>query len=66
MVERRVARVTGFAALACVALTWLQFPLWVIGGVPSMYDGAGYARHLFDFHLTALLRVLMDHAFTSR
>jgi hypothetical protein len=25
-----------------------------------MYDGAGYARHLFDIRTTALLRVLMD------
>ena len=60
MAERRVARATGVAALACVALSWLQFPLWVIGGAPSVYDGARYARHLLDIHTTALLRVLMD------
>ena len=60
MTETRVARVTGIGALACVALSWLQFPLWVIGEPPSMYDGAGFARHLFDIRTMALLRVLMD------
>ena len=60
MTETRVARVTGIGALACVALSWLQFPLWVIGEPPSMYDGAGFARHLFDIRTIALLRVLMD------
>ena len=60
MTETRVARVMGIGALVCVALSWLQFPLWVIGGPPSVYDGAGYARHLFDIRTTALLRVLMD------
>jgi hypothetical protein len=60
MTETRVARVTGIGALGCVALSWLQFPLWVIGDPPSMYDGAGFARHLFDIRTMALLRVLMD------
>ena len=60
MTDTRVARVTGIGALACVALSWLQFPLWVIGDPPSMYDGAGFARHLFDIRTMALLRVLMD------
>ena len=60
MTETRVARVTGIGALACVALSWLQFPLWVIGEPPSMYDGAGFARHLFDIRTMALFRVLMD------
>ena len=60
MTETRVARVTGIGALACVALSWLQFPLWIIGAPPSMYDGAGFARHLFDIRSMALLRVLMD------
>ena len=60
MTETRVARVTGIGALACVALSWLQFPLWVIGEPPSMYDGAGFARHLFDIRTMALLRILMD------
>jgi hypothetical protein len=60
MTETRVARVTGTGALVCVALSWLQFPLWVIGEPPSVYDGAGYARHLFDLRTLALLRVLMD------
>lgn len=54
MTETRVARVTGIGALACVALSWLQFPLWVIGEPPSMYDGAGFARHLFDIRTMAL------------
>lgn len=60
MSERRIARIVGAAALTCVALTWLQFPLWVIGAPPSVYDGAGYARHLFAIRTTALVRVLMD------
>ena len=45
MTETRVARATGIGALACVALSWLQFPLLVIGDPPSMYGGAGFARH---------------------
>jgi hypothetical protein len=60
LTETRVARVTGIGALGCVALSWLQFPLWVIGEPPSMYDGAGFARHLFDIRTMALFRVLMD------
>jgi len=60
MTESRIARVTGIGALACVALSWLQFPLWIIGEPPPMYDGEGFARHLFDIRTVALLRVLMD------
>ena len=35
MTETRIARVAGIGALACVALSWLQFPLWVIGAPPA-------------------------------
>ena len=60
MTDRSIARVTGMCGLACVVLSWAQFPLWVIGGAPSFYDGDALARHLYDIRTTAFIRILMD------
>lgn len=60
MTDRSIARVTGLFGLACVALSWAQFPLWVIGGAPSFYDREALARHLYDIRTTAFIRILMD------
>ncbi len=60
MTETSIARVTGLCGLACVVLTWAQFPLWVIGGAPSVYDQEALARHLLDIRTTAFIRILMD------
>ena len=60
MNDVRIARITGAFGLACVALTFGQFPLWTIGSAPSVYDGPGFARHLFDIKHVAFTRILMD------
>lgn len=60
MTNRGLARVTGTCALAVVALSWGQFPLWTVGESPSAYDGDALARHLFSISNVALTRILMD------
>jgi hypothetical protein len=60
MSDARIARITGTFGLACVALTFGQFPLWMVGNPPSMYDGQALAQHLFDIRHIALTRILMD------
>jgi hypothetical protein len=56
----RIARLTGICGIVCVALTFGQFPLWHVGSTPSVYDGRGFAQHLFDIKNVALTRILMD------
>jgi hypothetical protein len=53
-----IARSTGVFGIACVALTFGQFPLWLVGS-PSVYDGDQFAQHLFAIK-NAFLRILMD------
>jgi hypothetical protein len=53
-------RMTGAAALACVILSWGQFPLWMIGDPPLVYDGAGSARHLLSIKAAVFTRILCD------
>jgi hypothetical protein len=60
MNDVRIARHTGTFGIACVALTFGQFPLWLVGSAPSVYDGRGFAQHLFDIKNVALTRILMD------
>jgi hypothetical protein len=55
-----IARITGAFGLACVALTFGQFPLWLVGSPPSVYDGRGFAQHLFAIKNVAFTRILMD------
>lgn len=55
MTDRSIARATGVFGLACVVLSWAQFPLWVIGGAPSFYDRDALARHLYDIRATAFI-----------
>lgn len=43
MTDSSIARITGKFGVACVLLSWAQFPLWVIGGAPPFYD-----REAFD------------------
>ena len=47
MNDVKIARITGVFGIACVALTFGQFPLWLVGSAPSVYDGQGFAQHLF-------------------
>jgi hypothetical protein len=60
MNDASIARTTGWCALACVGLTWAQFPLWTVGNAPPVYDGSGFAHHLFDIQHVAFTRILMD------
>jgi hypothetical protein len=53
-------RLTGASAIACVVLSWGQFPLWMIGDPPSIYDGAAFARHLFSIKNVVFTRILFD------
>ena len=46
MTDFRMIHRTGMFGLAVVVLTWAQFPLWLIGAAPSVYDGAAFGRHL--------------------
>jgi hypothetical protein len=39
MNDVKVVRVTGVCGVACVALTFGQFPLCLVGSSPSVYDG---------------------------
>ena len=56
----RIARITGSFGIACVALTFGQFPLWLVGSPPSVYDGHHVAQHLFAIKNVAFTRILMD------
>ena len=60
MSDAKIARITGLSGIVCVALTFGQFPLWLAGNPPSVYDGRGFAQHLFDIKNVALTRILMD------
>ena len=60
MTDTRIARVTGAFGLAVVCLSWAQFPLWLVGNPPSVYDGDAFAQHLFSIRNVALTRILMD------
>jgi len=60
MNDVKIARITGVFGIACVALTFRQFPLWLVGSAPSIYDGCGFAQHLFDIKNVAFTRILMD------
>ena len=60
MTDSSIARITGMFGVACVLLSWAQFPLWVIGGAPPFYDTEALAQHLYDTRTTAFIRILMD------
>ena len=64
MSDHHIARLTGAGALACVVLSWLQFPLWMVGAPPSPYDGDGLIGHLSAIRVIALVRVLMAVSYT--
>ena len=60
MNDRTIARITGAFGLACVGLSFGQFPLWLVGSPPSVYDGRAFAQHLFTIKNVAFTRILMD------
>lgn len=60
MNDTQVARVTGIFAIATVAFSFSQFPLYMLGNPTSFYDGAALARHLRDIETVAFTRILLD------
>ena len=54
MSDVKIARLTGGVRAR------VQFPLWLVGSPPSVYDGSGFAQHLFDIKHVAFTRILMD------
>jgi len=55
-------RWTGVFALGVVAISWAEFPLYVLVGSPPAYNGAAFAEHLFNHQTIAFTRILMDLA----
>jgi hypothetical protein len=53
-------RWTGAFALAVVAFSWAQFPLYAVGGAPSTYDGSATAQHLYSIRAVAFTRIVLD------
>ena len=51
---------TGIFGLACVVFWLSQFPLYMAGSPPSVYDGAAFAQHLLSIKNIAFTRVLLD------
>ena len=53
-------RWTGVFGLCVVAITWAEFPLWVVGGSPPAYNGAAAAAELLHHSTIGFTRILMD------
>lgn len=60
MTDLKIVHRTGAFGLAVVVLTWAQFPLWLVGHAPSVYDGAAFGQHLFVIKNVAFTRILLD------
>lgn len=60
MNDLKLSRWTGAFGLACVVFWLSQFPLYMAGSPPSVYDGAAFAQHLFSIRNIAFTRVLLD------
>jgi hypothetical protein len=51
---------TGAFGLACVIFWLSQFPLYMVGSPPSVYDGAAFGQHLLSIKNIAFTRILLD------
>lgn len=60
MSDFAIRRWTGAFGLATVALWLAQFPLYMAGPAPSVYDGGGYGAHLRAISTIAFTRILLD------
>ena len=60
MNDLRVSHWTGAFGVACVVLWLSQFPLYMMGSPPSVYDGAAFGQHLFSIKNIAFTRILLD------
>ncbi|HMD90791.1 MAG TPA: hypothetical protein VKF38_16670 [Anaerolineaceae bacterium] len=50
----------GVFGLATVVFWLSQFPLYMAGSPPSVYDGAAYSRYLFSIQNISFTRILLD------
>lgn len=53
-------RWTGAFGLAVVALSWAQFPLYMMGGAPAAYNGAALAESFHASSTVVFTRILLD------
>ncbi len=60
MDSRTVRHWTGRFGVACVVLWLSQFPLYLFGHPPSVYDGAAFGQHLLAIRNVAFTRILLD------
>ncbi len=60
MNDLRVSRLTGAFGVTAVVLWLSQFPLYMMGSPPSVYDGAAFGQHLFSIKNIAFTRILLD------
>ncbi len=60
MGDIRVARCTGAFGLATVVFWLSQFPLYMAGNPPSVYDGLATSRQLNAISTIAFTRILLD------
>lgn len=58
--EPDMRRWTGAFGLALLALWLSQFPLYMMGSPPSVYDGAAFGQHLLSIKDIAFTRILLD------
>ncbi|MGO8733980.1 MAG: hypothetical protein ACLQVM_14500 [Terriglobia bacterium] len=60
MSDLRVSHWTGAFGVAAVVLWLSQFPLYMMGSPPSVYDGAAFGQHLLSIKNIAFTRILLD------
>jgi hypothetical protein len=60
LTDLKMLRLTGAFGVACVVLWLSQFPLYMMGSPPSVYDGAAFGQHLFSIKTIAFTRILLD------
>jgi hypothetical protein len=60
MNDLRVSHLTGAFGVTAVVLWLSQFPLYMMGSPPSVYDGAAFGQHLFSIKNIAFTRILLD------
>lgn len=66
MNDLKVARITGLFGLACVGLTFSQFPLWLVGSPPSFYGPAIVANFPPMFWFLAVSVILIRRRGATR
>jgi hypothetical protein len=58
--DLRVSHWTGVFGVAGIVLWLSQFPLYMMGSPPSVYDGAAFGHHLLSIKNIAFTRILLD------